>query len=344
MKICGRRVGLISLVLATVGLFPQSAAAWSYQGHMLVGAVADQLLSTRARAGLQSDIGLSLEEAAPWGDCVKGVVLSPQGFVYASDTRRSSTACARFETQPGLRAMQDYVARNWDTCGQRWDCHKTYHFTDVAYQHSHYRSGYVGTNGHDLVHAVRAAVAKLQGQAVPAPFNIASRAEALLLLIHFVGDLHQPLHVGAVYLDGDAQAINPDAPGISLGAVFATRGGNSLELGRRSDLHALWDDIPNGLRAAVALDAMVRAARDVPASRASLDVLVNGWVHDTLEECKSAFFGIHFRTVPMQSGTRVWQVIFDDEADYRMRLEQVQLRQLVRAGSHLAQLLNAIYQ
>lgn len=338
-----RWTGWALVALAIAGWLPQSALAWGHQGHMLVGAIADQLLTARARAGLQADLGMSLASAAPWADCVRGVVYGPRGFIYVADERRPSPACARFETLQGMHAMQDYVARNWDSCGQRMDCHKTYHFTDVAYQHSRYLPGYVGVNEHDLVHAIRAAVAKLQGRSVPAPFNIASPAEALLLLAHFVGDLHQPLHVGAVYLDLDAQPIDPDAPGASPDAVFTTRGGNSLELERGGNLHAMWDDTPDSLRASSIPASMLQDSRAVPSSRAKPELWVDAWANDTLLQSRSVFGGIHFSQALVQKGVRVWQVRFDNESDYSVRQGQLQIRQLTKAGAHLAQLLNAIY-
>jgi hypothetical protein len=45
----------------------------------------------------------------------------------------------------------------------------------------------------------------LKGGAAPAPFSLKDQREALLLLTHYVGDLHQPLHVGAIYLDKNTQ-------------------------------------------------------------------------------------------------------------------------------------------
>jgi hypothetical protein len=62
-----RWFGLATVVFALLGGLPQRALAWGHQGHMVVGALADQLLTDRARAGLQADLGLTLEQAAPWG-------------------------------------------------------------------------------------------------------------------------------------------------------------------------------------------------------------------------------------------------------------------------------------
>ena len=69
----------------------------------------------------------------------------------------------------------------------------------------------MGTNEHDLVGAVTAAIAVLRDMTPSGPFSIADKKEALFLLAHFLGDLHQPLHVGAVYLDEHGRLVDPDA-------------------------------------------------------------------------------------------------------------------------------------
>jgi len=327
--------------LLLAAMAPLPAAAWGHQGHMVVGAIADQLLTPSARAGLQRDLGLTLAQAAPWADCAKGVGLGTRGFEYASDTRWPSPACARFETAEGTRAMQDYAARNWNTCGQPRDCHKAYHYTDVAYQHSDYQRRYVGTNDHDLVQAINAAVAQLQGKPVPAPFSIQTRGEALLLLAHFIGDLHQPLHVGAVYLDGQAQPVNPDAT--PADAVLETRGGNSLLVGKSSNLHALWDDIPDTLRADAVPARMLQDAKALRRSRAAVGRLAQTWASETVALSGAAFVGLAFSPAAQDRGGRMWVVGFADEAAYRDALEQLQLRQITKAGARLAQLVNALY-
>ncbi|HXM33088.1 MAG TPA: S1/P1 nuclease, partial [Chthoniobacterales bacterium] len=61
---------------------------------------------------------------------------------------------------------------------------------------------------------------------------------ALRLLVHYVGDIHQPLHVGAVYFGPNAQPANPNT---TTGTKFAT-GGNAIAFkGTPADLHTYWD-------------------------------------------------------------------------------------------------------
>src|SRR5271163_1400723 len=88
------RFALPSIVLAAaILLHPVAARAWGYQGHEVVGAIADQLLKPSARLQVQRILNgadnrdanvppassprkeLKLREAGPWADCVKSVVL-----------------------------------------------------------------------------------------------------------------------------------------------------------------------------------------------------------------------------------------------------------------------------
>jgi S1/P1 Nuclease len=89
--------------LATL-LAPTSASAWGYQGHEVVGSIADKLLKPSARAQVRLILNgadlhdpnsppdlvarrdLTLQKAAPWADCVKSVVRHDDGkFHYEVD-------------------------------------------------------------------------------------------------------------------------------------------------------------------------------------------------------------------------------------------------------------------
>jgi hypothetical protein len=143
-----------------------------------------------------------------------------------------------------IARMEDYARRNWDNCARRATddpCHEQCHYSDLATQHGRYARGYIGTRNHDIVSAIDASIAVLQGNPAPTRFDIKDEKEALLLLAHFVGDLHQPLHVEAVYLNGTIVRWRkkPDE-------TAATRGGNSIEDGS-TNLHAEWEVMPTSL-------------------------------------------------------------------------------------------------
>ena len=254
---------------------PGDVQAWSAAGHETVGAIADQLIAgTPAAVRVRAILGVELRTASVWADCVKGVTrgdltapggTAPEGgFRYEVNARYRE--CRLFEDAAGQARMVDYVARNWDACHPAAGadpCHKQYHYTDVAVERNGYARRDAGTSDHDIVAAVGAAIRVLQGRAAPAPFSIKDQREALLLLTHLVGDLHQPLHVGSLYLDAAGHAVDPDRGGFDPDT--STRGGNQLLAGGHV-LHREWDDVPTALRPAHLGIEGVADARAVPAT------------------------------------------------------------------------------
>jgi hypothetical protein len=120
--------------------------------------------------------------------------------------------------------------------------HAEYHFTDIPFQHTHYDPQSVGAGPHDVVQIIEQAISVLQGQGDPAhnPHHFSSR-QALLLLAHLVGDLHQPLHVGPSYINKVNHLVDPaNQAALDSHAVFATHGDNWLMYNGKK-LHGLWD-------------------------------------------------------------------------------------------------------
>src|SRR6476646_877462 len=54
-------------------LNPSAASAWGFEGHRVVGSIADKLLKPNAKQQVQKILGegLDLRKVAPWPDCVK---------------------------------------------------------------------------------------------------------------------------------------------------------------------------------------------------------------------------------------------------------------------------------
>ena len=321
---------------------PSTALAFGAAGHEFSGAVADQLLNPHAARQVRRLLGMKLAAAATWADCVKDVTPDPTGFRYGPDPR-FHLACERFETPQAMARMADYVRRNWNVCSAgraTVACHKAYHFTDVAIQHDHYDRAFTGTSDHDVVNALNAAIAVLRGQTATPPLNIRDREEALLLLAHLVGDVHQPLHVGAVYLDAQGMPIDPDASASPSNPTTATRGGNSITDGS-TNLHALWDAIPPHLGPLRIDKATLAAARRIAPNPLDPSAWPAAWATETLRASRAAFEGLTFQPDALRPGK--WTVEYTDRAAYLERKDAIQAQQLTRAGARLAQLLNALW-
>lgn len=347
--------------LVPVALWPTGASAWGYEGHRVVGAIADHLLKPAAKAQVERLLnegdthGIDLRKAAPWLDCVKSVARHDDGrFHYEVDPEHLEyeVPCTPFNSARERARMVDYVARNWSTCSYKPDgfergCHNTFHFVDVAIQHNSFDRGLQGTNPHDLVAAISAAIAVLQDRPIPPPFpfSIRDKKEALLLLAHLIGDLHQPLHVGAVYLDPGGQPVDPDATH-QVDPLTDTIGGNAIQDGvavpfQTINLHREWDDIPTDLGDA-ATGELMDAARLVPPSPGAPDGWPVAWATDTLLVAHDAFKGLSFGpTVPPAQSK--WVVAFDNHMDYLHAADAIKRGQLAKGGTRLAELLNAIW-
>src|SRR5437762_341636 len=122
------------------------------------------------------------------------------------------------------------------------------HHTAIPIQETHYRAGSVGAKPIDVVHMLRNCIAIIEGHnnATNNPTGITQKT-ALRLLVHYVGDIHQPLHVGTAYFGTNAQLVNPS----STTGAQADGGGNLIGF-HGTNLHAYWDTtaVQNAMAAA----------------------------------------------------------------------------------------------
>lgn len=195
----------LACVIALTSAFASfDALAWGNDGHRAVGAIAEKLIKgSNAEKQVAALLlpGESLESITVWADCVKG------------------NWC-------GLQTpeMVAYVEANSQ--------HSEYHYTDVPFQNSHYHDGAVGTAEVDIVHTLKQAISVLQGNTgVAANPHQFTRRQALLLIAHMTGDIHQPLHVGAAFIGKDGKYVVPQKhEDIDTVNIFDSRGGNNLLL------------------------------------------------------------------------------------------------------------------
>jgi len=236
------------------------------------------------------------------------------------------------------------VRRNDTNCSRQPDdesCHRQYHYTDEAIQRDRYVMGSVGTRDFDIVAAVRAVTLVLEGRPAPAPFAIKDKREALLLLAHYAGDIHQPLHVGAIYLDSRGRRIDPDAGPFDHAAD--TRGGNDIVTlnpvtqRRGANLHQTWDDIPSALEVRHVDSAWLTLAKRVPIGKGDVAEWPKAWASDTVKQARVAFARLKFSP---QQGTQ-WET--DLGCSYGPAMTPIKKTQLTRAGAHLAQVLEAVW-
>ncbi len=315
---------LLSLVLAA-GVSPR-ASAWGNEGHQTVGAVADTLIAgTNAEVQVRTLLvaGESLSKVSLWADCAKGYCgpLTPEmlGFVNANPR------------------------------------HHSYHFTDVPFQVDQYVAGAVGTDPDDVVQILRQAINVLRGQtdAASNPHGFTKR-QALLLLAHMVGDIHQPLHVGTAYVnDSDEFTVPRSQSDIDAGTIQETHGDNYLLLGSRI-LHSYWDGelVKRAMRrahAATPADYAVFLVQKYPASAAGEGDVATWpvqWANESLQLAKEAHDALVLgdrEEAQDRSGAPHFQWPVTLPPGYAVRSTGEAEQQLAKAGERLANVLILIW-
>jgi nuclease S1 len=134
------------------------------------------------------------------------------------DARREVARLLRGEPDPTLAGVADWADElrendpNLGRLSARW------HYVNMAEDGCAYRQAQQCPNGDCVIEAIRSQAALLADRRQPD----AVRRQALKFLVHFVGDVHQPLHTG----------------------YARDRGGNTYQLqvdGQGSNLHRVWD-------------------------------------------------------------------------------------------------------
>ena len=57
---------VLALSCALCLFYPTTVSAWGYQGHKVVGSIADQLLKPDAKQQVRQILGFDLRTAGPW--------------------------------------------------------------------------------------------------------------------------------------------------------------------------------------------------------------------------------------------------------------------------------------
>jgi len=238
---------LRSLILPAIFAALQFPAAEAYGplGHEIVGAIADERLAntpTAAKINALLD-GLTLEKAAVIADEIKGWdkrgVDDPRSFHYSAHRNIDR------QLRDFWRANPPMVAANSGAPSHHW-----FHYTDVpVVPAQRYRDGRGGRSRWDIVHMIPFCIDVLQGRVPEQNERKITKPVALILLAHYVADIHQPLHVGAGHFDQQGRLADPDKDRSALG----DEGGNTftLELSdepprrrgiHKKKLHGFWDN------------------------------------------------------------------------------------------------------
>jgi len=238
-----RRGVLIAIGVATIRA---TLLAYGPTGHEIVGGIADKLVAkTPAQEKINALIdGITLERASTIADEIKSWdkngVDDANAFPHYADHPRIDNQLREFwrANPPTQDPMSPTPSHHW------------FHYTDVPVLNvEKYSDGKTGRTRWDVVHMISYCVDVLRGEVPENNPRKITKPVAVILLAHYAGDIHQPLHVGAEYFNHAGQAVDPDKGQ----AGVEDEGGNTLmlrlfhgtpeQMGKRGlKLHGFWDN------------------------------------------------------------------------------------------------------
>jgi hypothetical protein len=297
---------------------------WGAEGHRAIGALAEELISSETRLKVRQLLDESgekdLANASTWAD----------------------------EVRENAR-LNHPRPRDAEAFNREFPNNASWHFIDLPLgtismaEAEPFRPG-----KNDVIHAIERCIAVLE-TGTPGPGEL-SRTQAFRLLVHLVGDIHQPLHCGTGFyqLSDTKPPVLITDPSAALG-LPNDRGGNDLFYGPKEELHALWDI---GLVAEIAdtfdfrsLEAVLRQDYFRPVSPATPGDYHHWpeiWALESVKLAKAAYFGIRFNTVETMGEREPLWISVTLPADYDEKNKTLAAQQLVRAAVRLAQLLDRL--
>jgi hypothetical protein len=363
-------------IMAALALIAVRASTDAYAplGHEIVGAIADERLANTPTAAKVDSLleGLNLEKAAVIADEIKGWdrkgVDDPRSFHYSA--RRNID-----------RQLRDFWRANQPTQDPNSPApsHHWFHYADVpVIPPQTYHAGVIGRSKWDIVHMIPFCIDVLQGRVPEQNERKITKTVALILLSHYVADIHQPLHVGAQYFDQRGYPTDPDKDKSAL----ADEGGNTftLELSdepprrrgiRKKKFHGFWDydvvialfpQIPTTERKNVMEAEIEPLKKDLIHNMATrephnwqmpanipIDAYAELWADEILPIAGQAHARLEFRNVkPFLDGDRIVaagtaiEKPAPDHTLYRAWATNVVRDELHKAGWRLADLLEKI--
>jgi hypothetical protein len=335
------------LIGLTVLIAPiNSAFGWGDDGHQTVGKIASLRIKPKTAQQLSQILqpGETLANISTWADTVK---------------ERMGTT----DPDPDTNAFLQDIVHN--------EKNREWHYDDLPLDCKNYETCTGFTPDNDIVHMMNICIRTLQGH--PDPDHPLSKRNALRLLVHFLGDIHQPLHVGCGFIDvhgpGNTIIIVKDPMVIKKKNLPSDRGANDLIIDNdRKNLHSFWDftlvtTLMTFTGQEITSDTLGQFLRQTVKPKADWNAhgpvrtWAAQWATDSLHLSRNNTYKsvrvLGKRTIPvlskgqpvMNNGQPVMQTVFDISrpANYETINREVVRRQLAKAGYRLAKLLDAIY-
>ena len=315
-----RRIAALLLSLALAA----PAYPWWEEGHKALALEAAHELTPAAREHVVKILGSdSLDSVAVWMDDLRLVAY------HTGPLGQDPEALKFFALFPN---------------NQEW------HYADMPLGTPAYTLDNPLANPHDVVHTAELAVAVLEGGGDPR----ITKLQALRMLVHFVGDLHQPLHVGNGFIATDATgAVSIVSDPAACKGLPNDKGGNDLFFGpgRSDELHAYWDgtliDKVAGSKDPAVIAGLIErdAAAKGDAWKDSGDYhhWPEAWATESLAAARTAYSGLAVGAATLNEKGRIKRIAITLPPHYDDVCGPLAEERLAKAGYHLAELLNAIH-
>ncbi|MBA3886684.1 MAG: S1/P1 nuclease [Acidobacteria bacterium] len=312
-----RRLVTIALFTVCLTALGPGLAAFGGSGHRIVGRLAElHLRESRAMQEVRTILrpGETLADASVWPDTVKNPLYEDE------DTPRFRL------NHPG---------------------HDTYHYANVPFQADRYDLNAPGARPTDIAQIAAESIRVLRGTS-----TMFTRREALRMLAHLVGDIHQPLHAGNAFVSASEplRFVVPEGP---MG-WRPTLGGNALLYGpdNRFNLHSYWDvhAVNLAMRKEDVRAYSLRLHREMPArdewrNAGDAETWPVQWATEALQEAKAAHKGIrivgYLGPDDQKRTAHRWRI--EQPPDYDELARAMIPVQLSKAGQRLADTLKAIW-
>lgn len=307
----------LAAAIAAASTLTISLDAFGGSGHRIVGTLAEMhLKGTRALKEVRKILrpNETLAEAAVWPDTIK-----------------------------------DPLYEDGDTPMYRLNhpAHDTYHYANLPFQTDAYALTVPGARPTDAVQTASIAIGVLRTGK-----GIFTQREALRVLAHLAGDIHQPLHVGNAFVSasGPLQFIVPNGPT----GWRTTLGGNALVYGpeNRFNLHSYWDshavNITMGQEDVATFAAHLFAEMKPGAgwsNSGDVQTWPMQWASEGLKQAKEVHAGLKLVSYlgPDDQKRTAHRWLIEQPAGYDDRARPMIRQQLAVAGYRLAQTLKAIW-
>jgi hypothetical protein len=313
---------LCTCLLLAAGL-ATPAYPWGKQGHEALALVAGQNMNAEARRHVIKILG---------NDDISSIA------VWMDELRSAFFHTGPLATDPDALKFNAEFPKN----GQ-------WHYVDLPLGTKEYELDGAFSNPDDVVHKAEDAVVILEGGGD----KRITKREALYMLVHFVGDEHQPLHVGNGFYkfgaDGSAQLVTDPAEAKDLPN---DKGGNALFFGpdRYDELHGYWDfgmvekivHSEGVAELGAALQTQVAAAGDTWKSTGDYHHWPEQWATQSLVAARTAYEGITFGAVTPDPKGGFKKIAITLPAGYDKKCIPIAETRLSQAAYHLTEILNAI--